>query len=905
MPMTPHRRCAMGLTAGVVCLLAATGYGADASESRDDASGEASKRSRAMAQAVRDASADDAAQEVAAPRPSANASPGAPDAIRVLVNGAEMAFATPATLQGGRPALPLREIAGALYVTVIDLGGHTFQFILPDGRKLTVTVDSIEPIPRATDVQLKEWFGLETSYDPVHRVLTLQSATAPAFQTYAINKSREELVQEAAQAELTRRALAPAVETGTVPDEAQPDVRLHGSVAYAYLRPHAAPLARNIATSVNGTAYDFEVRSTTIYKDINGVLRHDYNYLNLIKPDLFIGAFDQPISLYPLRSQSQNIYGARVDKTWQPGAMTTLAAGATENTVAGTVRSAKYLGHVYELQQTVAPAHWWRLKGGLLYFENHADLPELSGTSDFPRRNFVQVSGTELDLTKNLVLSADVAHSGAAPDNDPDRSLNGWNWRTGWRWDKERYRTGFTYEFVGDHYASTGDPASYRDYRGWDWRGQYDLTKRWTLSSSLLRYRNNVHGDPRRITTENQAFSLGSRVQITDTQSLNVRFHQFLSDPSGPEPGTSTRSNLYRADYFLPFLLHSRLLASYQYAHNDVNIGDDLTSHTVGASVFKSFAHGSSLSLTQQAIRTFNDTQPSNLNLNTSVNLDQRVTDRLSLFVNGAYLRDATHGLAAVNTVSGSTGVRCRVADFTEARVEYNVNNYNLRTERDRWPRSWSVLFYVSQAFDLVTAPTYGTVDGWVFDDRNANGVRDPGEPPVADAVLSLPHHAAVTTDAAGHFQFQRVTPGPQSVSLDAGSLDPAWALAVPQQVVEVRKRATTTVAFPIVKTASISGRVFVDENNDLVFQETEEPLEGVAVILMPGEQFRRTDANGLFSFDQLPPGRYALRVYREDLPQGYEIVSGESVDVAVERGQGMSDVNFTVRPARVPVTRF
>jgi len=122
---------------------------------------------------------------------------------------------------------------------------------------------------------------------------------------------------------------------------------------------------------------------------------------------------------------------------------------------------------------------------------------------------------------------------------------------------------------------------------------------------------------------------------------------------------------------------------------------------------------------------------------------------------------------------------------------------------------------------------------------------------------------------------------------------------------VEVRKRATTTVAFPIVKTASISGRVFVDENNDLVFQETEEPLEGVAVILMPGEQFRRTDANGLFSFDQLPPGRYTLRVYREDLPQGYEIVSGESVDVAVERGQGMSGVNFTVRPARVPVTRF
>ncbi len=72
---------------------------------------------------------------------------------------------------------------------------------------------------------------------------------------------------------------------------------------------------------------------------------------------------------------------------------------------------------------------------------------------------------------------------------------------------------------------------------------------------------------------------------------------------------------------------------------------------------------------------------------------------------------------------------------------------------------------------------------------------------------------------------------------------------------------------------ASISGQVHADSNGDCVFDPSEgdKPIEGVALVLLDadGNEVGRTvtDSQGMYSFDDLPPGEYSVR---EVQPDGY-----------------------------------
>lgn len=59
---------------------------------------------------------------------------------------------------------------------------------------------------------------------------------------------------------------------------------------------------------------------------------------------------------------------------------------------------------------------------------------------------------------------------------------------------------------------------------------------------------------------------------------------------------------------------------------------------------------------------------------------------------------------------------------------------------------------------------------------------------------------------------------------------------------------------------ASISGFVYHDENNDGVFDGSEDPIAGVVINLSgPDSRSTTTDANGFYLFTGLPPGEYTI----------------------------------------------
>lgn len=861
-----------------------------------------------------------AAAPTTAPEPQP-ASTGAESPVRLFVDGREVTLATPGFFEDGQPYLPLRDVARALGYGVVDLGPGQVQLIAPTGETRTVTVSVTQPVLAMTPEELEDAFRVELRYDEARQVVSLQTGAPTDLTTYTVPKSEEQLQAEETQRVIAEQVAAPPVPE-TIPPEARPTVELSSVVTYSYDDPHRGPPLRSLTVRTFGHVGEFDLSSETQRRDRNGIFDHDFTYANFRSDDLFIGLVDQRTDLLPLRTQFQDFEGVKLQRIWgdpktarsaraasrygvralEPIAerlpITTLNLGTIENTTSGSEGLVRYLGEFYEVRQQVVASDWLAVEGGLMYLANDADLPELSGTSSYPRTSLVPFGFVEVPLPLDLTLSGQVARSAYEPDSAPDdEHIADWNWRTALGWDTERARLQTAFEFVGKDYASVGDPLTYQDYRGVNLYGTYRLTDRWNVSGTFLRYRDNVNEDPEDTLTRNQAVSVSSNVRVNTDQSINVNVSDTIGDPDGPLAGSSIRTNTYRVDYFRPFLGKVNLLSSYQFLHSDSRTTGDRSAHTIGAAFFGSFGRGSSWYLSQQVEKAEVEDAPNTLNLNTTLNLNHQIGQALSTYLNATYTRDVSTRSAGSDVLSGAVGLRYEIApDDLLVGAEYEVSSYDLDHERGHFPRDWSVLFLVRKFFGFSSPPNFGHLEGIVFQDLNNNGRQDPDEAGLEDVLIVVDRERRATSDAEGTFGVPRLVPGQHPLEVDLSNVDPVWMVVEPPRDVLVRRQRVARIVLPAIQGASLEGRVFIDANEDGIFQDTDEPLEDVAVVLLPGDEFRRTDAEGVFAFEHLVPGPYSVQLYLEDLPQGYGPVSPEMVDVPLQAGEVRTDVNFAVR---------
>jgi serine-aspartate repeat-containing protein C/D/E len=206
----------------------------------------------------------------------------------------------------------------------------------------------------------------------------------------------------------------------------------------------------------------------------------------------------------------------------------------------------------------------------------------------------------------------------------------------------------------------------------------------------------------------------------------------------------------------------------------------------------------------------------------------------------------------------------------------------------------------------VYTALSYGTVtqqylpitlSGTVYDDPNANNIHETGEPGIAGVKLTLlelvggtytPTGKTTTTDANGDYKFTGLLPGTYRVA----ETQPDAYLSVgntPGTVNGVTRGSSTNEDilsainleggddsihndFAEVKPASISGYVYVDADNDGVFDSGESPIANVTVALLdadgnPTGKTVTTNTSGYYSFTGLMPGTYGVK---ETQPSGY-----------------------------------
>lgn len=181
-----------------------------------------------------------------------------------------------------------------------------------------------------------------------------------------------------------------------------------------------------------------------------------------------------------------------------------------------------------------------------------------------------------------------------------------------------------------------------------------------------------------------------------------------------------------------------------------------------------------------------------------------------------------------------------------------------------------------------------GSIAGTVFDDRNNNGVRDAGEPPIPGTTITLTGtddrgqmvSRTVTTDANGNYLFDNLRPGTYTVretqpaNFQDGS-DIVGSLGGMNSANDVLSNIVlrsgdqgTGYNFAEIS-GGISGQVYVDLNNNGVRDPGEPGIAGVTITLTgtdssgnPVTRTVTTDADGQYAILGLPPSG----------PQGYTI---------------------------------
>ena len=173
-------------------------------------------------------------------------------------------------------------------------------------------------------------------------------------------------------------------------------------------------------------------------------------------------------------------------------------------------------------------------------------------------------------------------------------------------------------------------------------------------------------------------------------------------------------------------------------------------------------------------------------------------------------------------------------------------------------------------------------VSGHVYVDANNNGHFDSGETPLGGVTVTLLDANGNSTgqtgltDASGYYQFVGLMPGGYGVSersrrvfdgLDAAGTAGGTAHN-PGDLIDgihlAGGQSGLNYDFGELLPAKVSGYVYVDANNNGVFDAGETPLPGAVVTLLDANRnstgkTATTDETGFYHFDNLAPGIYGL----------------------------------------------
>jgi hypothetical protein len=149
-------------------------------------------------------------------------------------------------------------------------------------------------------------------------------------------------------------------------------------------------------------------------------------------------------------------------------------------------------------------------------------------------------------------------------------------------------------------------------------------------------------------------------------------------------------------------------------------------------------------------------------------------------------------------------------------------------------------------------------IRGRVFYDIDGDGQYSASDRGIDNVRIQLGSDTA-KTDRSGWFFFRGLAGGSYIFSLMLESLPLPYLPLVPvRQPIELAEGDVKFIDIPVMMRRILSGRVYLDRNQNRKFDIGEEPLLGISICL-DGKSAVSTDAQGVFRFPELVPGHHQL----------------------------------------------
>jgi hypothetical protein len=168
--------------------------------------------------------------------------------------------------------------------------------------------------------------------------------------------------------------------------------------------------------------------------------------------------------------------------------------------------------------------------------------------------------------------------------------------------------------------------------------------------------------------------------------------------------------------------------------------------------------------------------------------------------------------------------------------------------------------------------PQSGRIEGYVFEDRNANGMRDPGEPGIMGYEVRIENGTKAETDKNGFYSF-KIREGRIKL-LASGKLPEGYYFTTPNwEQMEILPKSNAQVDFGVAPQIQVKGHAFIDVNQNGIFEKGDIPVSGLQIVLDSG-QMGITASEGFYSILRVTPGPNKIRVTLGSIPQGYKTLT-------------------------------
>jgi serine-aspartate repeat-containing protein C/D/E len=290
-----------------------------------------------------------------------------------------------------------------------------------------------------------------------------------------------------------------------------------------------------------------------------------------------------------------------------------------------------------------------------------------------------------------------------------------------------------------------------------------------------------------------------------------------------------------------------------------------------------------------------------------SIDVDENGNLEPNAVVEGAELEGATlsASFTAPYTAGASVSGSIFYDDFEKHYPDYDTSAVAALLPNEEYDNAVAEDYMPSQCSPgpVYTALAYATVQqsylpitlsGTVYYDKDADNVQDAGEKGISGVTLTLyvldgdayvATGRTATTNADGEYSFTDLDPGTYKVvetqpdgyssvgdtpgTVDGVTRGEVVTVDILGDIVLYGGDDSVRNDFAEIIPASVSGYVYVDANNNGVFDAGETPIEGVTLTLTSGDigATATTNSSGYYSFTDLMPGTYIIT---EAQPNGY-----------------------------------